>query len=73
MKQSYYSLDKEMDEQPGFKYSKSTNNDSIGGLSPGAKIAIGIVSMFAVLGLIAFIIGGSGSKHRRTRGNRRSR
>lgn len=59
------------DDQNGLKDSKVTNNSS--GLSPGASIAIGIVSIFAVVGLIALIIGGSGSKRRRTRGNRRSR
>ena len=50
---------------------QSTTDGS--GISAGAGIAIGIVSIFALVGFIALIIGGSGSKGRRTRGNRRSR
>lgn len=50
---------------------QSTTDGS--GISAGAGIAIGIVSIFALVGFIALIIGGSGNKRRRTSGNRRSR
>ena len=49
------------------------SNTDGSGISAGAGIAIGIVSIFALVGFIALIIGGSGSKRRSTRGNRRSR
>ena len=50
---------------------QSTTDGS--GISAGAGIAIGIVSIFALVGFIALIIGGGGNQRRRTRGNRRSR